>query len=196
MLAFLTSLLLVGIGELGDKTQLLTFNFALKYPRRTVFTAVVIATLFLQLVAVLLGNLLGNTFDPLYLRIIAGVLFVSFGIWELIPEAQESPRKEILQLSPFFVVFVSFLLAEMGDKTQLAAAALAMQYKNWVGVWAGASLGMITADLLAIWVAGFFRTELAKTILKYMAAVIFIVYGASILIAVFIVHPTVITVPR
>lgn len=196
MQAFLTSMLLVGIGELGDKTQFLTFNFALKYPKNVVISAVIAATLVLQLIAVGLGGIIGNLLDPMYLKIIAGVLFISFGIWEFIPESKNEKKKEIFKLSPFFLVFFSFLVAEMGDKTQLSAAALAMDYKEFFMVWAGASTGMIITNLLAIWIAGIFNNKMAKTYFKYLAAVLFLTFGVYTLIAAFAMNPVIIMVPK
>jgi putative Ca2+/H+ antiporter (TMEM165/GDT1 family) len=54
------------------------------------------------------------------------------------------------RLGPFLTIAGAFFLAELGDKSTLATAALASQYQVFVPVWLGASAGMLAADGLAV----------------------------------------------
>jgi len=78
----------------------------------------------------------------------------------------------------FFVVF----LAELGDKTQLAAmAATAKTGDVWM-VFVSASLALIFATLLGVLVGGFLFKHVSPQVIKYCAAFAFILVGVWMLI--------------
>ena len=51
----------------------------------------------------------------------------------------------------FGTTVLAFFLAEMGDKTQVATVMLAAQYKAWLAVVAGTTLGMMLANAPVVW---------------------------------------------
>jgi Predicted membrane protein len=52
----------------------------------------------------------------------------------------------------FGTTLVAFFLAEMGDKTQVATVALAAKYQALLPVVAGTTLGMMIANVPAVFV--------------------------------------------
>ena len=81
-----------------------------------------------------------------------GGSFIAMAAWMLIPDklddagADKAPR-----LGVFGTTLLAFFLAEMGDKTQVATVMLAAQYKAWLAVVAGTTLGMMLANAPVVW---------------------------------------------
>jgi putative Ca2+/H+ antiporter (TMEM165/GDT1 family) len=76
-------------------------------------------------------------------------------------------------MTAFWASLVFVVLAEMGDKTQLATVALAAKYQSSVAVWFGTNIGMLIADAIGI-VMG---KHIPERAVKWGAAVIFIGFG-------------------
>jgi putative Ca2+/H+ antiporter (TMEM165/GDT1 family) len=79
---------------------------------------------------------------------------------------------------------VTFFLAEMGDKTQLATIALAAHYATPVPVIAGTTLGMLLADVPAVFVGNKFAEKIPMKLVHRIAAAIFAVMGLLTLLRV------------
>ena len=80
-------------------------------------------------------------------------------------------------LSTFGVIF----LAEMGDKTQIAAMTLAADTKRPVAVFVGAALALVCVSALGVAVGAALGHYLPKEWLERVAAVAFIVIGVLML---------------
>jgi putative Ca2+/H+ antiporter (TMEM165/GDT1 family) len=176
---FLAALAVIALAELGDKTQLLTFGFAARYPFWQVISAVACATAALMAAAVIFGGFL-NQFIPLfYVQLFAGSLFILFGLWTLFgKDKDEDKEKEKGGAgNPFWIVFGSFFLAELGDKTQLATLALSAKYGAPFQVWLGATLGMIIINLISVLAGGWTRRYIPEKVVKYVGAAVFILFG-------------------
>ncbi len=126
MTVFLTTLGLIGAAEMGDKTQLLTLALAARLPLGAVLGGVVVATLLNHALAVVVGGAALLVVPASVLRAAAGLSFIGFGLWTLRGD-QLAGNEERRVGPPLVTVAVSFFLAEMGDKTQLATAVLAAQ---------------------------------------------------------------------
>jgi putative Ca2+/H+ antiporter (TMEM165/GDT1 family) len=164
---FLAALAVIALAELGDKTQLLTIS------------AVACATAALMAAAVIFGGFL-NQFIPLfYVQLFAGSLFILFGLWTLFgKDKDEDKEKEKGGAgNPFWIVFGSFFLAELGDKTQLATLALSAKYGAPFQVWLGATLGMIIINLISVLAGGWTRRYIPEKVVKYVGAAVFILFG-------------------
>ena len=84
--------------------------------------------------------------------------------------------------SLFFSTFVLIFLAELGDKTQLAAMARAAT--NGHGKWTvffGASLALVVSTLLAVFFGSLLARFVPPHIIKIAAGVLFIVCGGLLL---------------
>lgn len=80
-------------------------------------------------------------------------------------------------LTTFGIIF----LAEMGDKTQLAAMTMSAQTKRPWAVFIGASLALAAVSAIGVLVGGFVGDYVPLVWVKRVAAVAFIVIGVLML---------------
>lgn len=190
MTALLTTFFLVGLAEMADKTQLLTLCLTCKYPPRKVLLGVALAIAVLNLAAVLVGGLAGQLLPVGPIKIVAGVLFIAFGLWTLLArddpadESCEVPAEERARGGAVLAVAGAFLVAEIGDKTQLATLSLAARFETFFLVWLGASLGMLLANGLAIGGGTLLSDRLPESTLKKISGGLFITFGVWTLVDV------------
>ncbi|MBQ0104657.1 MAG: TMEM165/GDT1 family protein [Armatimonadetes bacterium] len=165
----------VFMGEMGDKTQLVTLTFATRYNWKVVMAGVFCGTMLLDFLSVCLGNILNRYIEPSYISLIAGVAFLIFALWSIREDSEEEENIRDAK-SPFIAVFLTFFLAEMGDKTQLTTLAVSTQY-NWLCVWTGAVLGMVLADGIAVFVGMKLGKMINKKLMKILACILFALFG-------------------
>jgi len=182
--AILLSFGVIFVAELGDKSQLMAMTFALRYRWWVVIAGITVATTFVHLVSVGVGHFLGAALPTTAISIVGGIAFVIFGLWtlrgdSLFDEEEQKARK--VTGSAFLAVASAFFLAELGDKTMLATVTLAAD-NDWVGVWIGSTVGMVTADALAIVVGALLGKHLPENFVKVGAAVLFFAFGAWLIL--------------
>ena len=81
----------------------------------------------------------------------------------------------------FWTTFGTLFLAEMGDKTQLAAITLAAQTRSPVSVFLGAALALALVSLIGVAVGTVLGKYLPQDLLHKLAAAAFIIIGALML---------------
>ncbi len=178
MNAFLASTGFVILAEMGDKTQLLAMALACRFCWYIVMLGVFAATLANHFLAVAAGAYLTKIIPIWYVQVAASASFILFGFWTLRGDTLQGEDKRF-SYSPFWTVAVAFFFAEMGDKTQLATVALAAEYKNILFVWFGTTTGMLIADAIGILVGIVLGKRIPERIIKWVAALIFILFGVS-----------------
>ena len=176
MTAFLTSLVIVVLAEMGDKTQLLAMAFASRFRWQNVMWGVFAATLANHLFAVVVGNYLTNVSPLNTIKIAASASFIIFGLWTIRGDKLDG-EDEKFNFSPFWTVTIAFFFAEMGDKTQLATVALAADFKSVVPVWTGTTTGMLIADAIGIIAGIVLHKTIPERRIKWFAATVFIAFG-------------------
>jgi putative Ca2+/H+ antiporter (TMEM165/GDT1 family) len=176
MTAFLASLAIVFLAEMGDKTQLLAMAFATRYRWQTVLLGVFAATAANHLLAVGVGNYLTNIVPLPHIKIAAATSFILFGLWTLRGDKLNNEDKRF-NFNPFWTVAVAFFLAEMGDKTQLATVALAAEFTTVMPVWLGTTTGMLIADAAGIVAGIVLHKKIPERQIKWFAALVFIAFG-------------------
>jgi putative Ca2+/H+ antiporter (TMEM165/GDT1 family) len=77
----------------------------------------------------------------------------------------------------FGTTAVAFFLAEMGDKTQIATVALAARYPDLVQVVLGTTLGMMLANVPAVFLGDRMVRKVSMRVVHAVAAAIFAVLG-------------------
>lgn len=82
----------------------------------------------------------------------------------------------------FLVSFGIMLLAEVGDKTQLAIISLAGRYRSPWTVFAGAALAMILATGLGVLIGGFLPALFGVRGIRYVSGGLFILFGVLVLV--------------
>lgn len=177
MTAFVASFILVFLAEMGDKTQLLSMAFAAKYGARKVLTAVFLATLVINSIAVAIGRALTVVIPMDAISLAAAVSFIIFGMWMLRPEKTGGQDKGSSRYGPVMTVVIAFFLAELGDKTQLAAISLAVKYGNPIAVLAGATLGMVGANAVGVTAGAVIGRYIPEKVIKRLSAAAFILFG-------------------
>ena len=181
MYAFLLSTAVIFVAELGDKSQLMAMTFATRYRARDVLIGITVATAIVHLASVGIGRFIGGSFAEHQgmIAIIAGIAFIFFGAWTLrgdeLTDAEASKFKNVTGAA-ILAVGTAFFLAELGDKTMLAAITLATQ-EGWFGTWIGSTLGMVAADALAIGVGAVLGRRLPEKTIKIGAAALFVLFG-------------------
>jgi putative Ca2+/H+ antiporter (TMEM165/GDT1 family) len=178
MEAFLVSLSTVAIAEMGDRTQLLSLMLAAHYRRPwPILAGVLCATLANHLLAALVGVRLGRFLTPARLDVAVGVSMIVMALWALKPDTLRE-RTEARSSGAFIATLVSFFIAEIGDKTQIATLALAAGYSNLPAVVAGTTAGMLLANAPVVFLGKAFSERLPLKKLHYVASALFLVLGA------------------
>jgi putative Ca2+/H+ antiporter (TMEM165/GDT1 family) len=185
MEALFVSLSVVTLAEIGDKTQLLALLLAAKFRRPfPIIAGIVVATVANHTIAAGLGVVVAEWLGGTALRWIIGLLFLAMAGWTLIPDKMDEAPRMWERAGPFVATLLSFFLAEMGDKTQLATVALGARFGDLLAVTAGTTLGMLVADIPAVFVGGAFAERLPMTLVRAIAAALFAVLGVMALLNV------------
>ncbi|HEY6094520.1 MAG TPA: TMEM165/GDT1 family protein [Gallionellaceae bacterium] len=176
----------VALAEIGDKTQLLAFILAARFRKPIpIIAGILVATLLNHGLAGALGAWITAMTSPEILRWVLGLSFIGMAIWTLIPDAIEEEETQIAsRLGVFGATLVTFFLAEMGDKTQIATVALAAHFPNPVLVVTGTTLGMLLADVPAVFVGDRLAQKIPMKLVHSIAAGIFAVLGILTLLRV------------
>lgn len=178
MEAFLISTGVVALAEIGDKTQLLALILAAKFRRPwPIVAGILVATLVNHAFAGALGAWISTVMDAQTLRWILGVSFIAMAIWILIPDKMDADESSLARYGVFGTTLVTFFLAEMGDKTQIATVALAAQYSAFWAVVAGTTLGMMIANVPAVVLGDRIADKMPVRLVHIIAACIFAVIG-------------------
>jgi putative Ca2+/H+ antiporter (TMEM165/GDT1 family) len=183
MEAFLVSTGVVALGEIGDKTQLLALILAARFKRPLPIVAgILAATVANHTLAGMVGAWLTSLLGPELLRWILGLSFMAMAVWLLIPDELEAAEVASGRYGVFVTTLVTFFLAEMGDKTQLATVALAARFPDLYAVIAGTTLGMLLADVPAVLFGERVARKIPARIVHAVAAAIFAIIGLLVLI--------------
>jgi putative Ca2+/H+ antiporter (TMEM165/GDT1 family) len=179
MYALLTSTGVVAISEIGDKTQLLALLLAARFRKpMPIILGIFVATVLNHAAAALAGEWVASAVDPAYLQWGLGLLFIAMAVWALIPDKlDEGEGSKVYAGGAFISTAIAFFLAEIGDKTQIATAALAAQFDALVPVVIGTTLGMMIADVPAVFVGNTAGHRINLKLVRYVAAAIFAVLG-------------------
>ena len=177
MESFLTSTGVVALAEIGDKTQLLALLLALRFRKPVpIIAGILIATLLNHALAGALGAWLTSVVAPHAMRWILAGSFFAMAIWALIPDKLDpnEPVRDWHGSRVFGVTFVAFFLAEIGDKTQIATVAMAAHYSQVLLVVAGTTLGMLIADVPAVFAAESIASRVPLKLIRSIAAAMFV----------------------
>ncbi len=179
MNALLVSTGVVALAEMGDKTQLLAFLLAARFKKPVpIILGILIATLLNHGLAGALGSWITQNVNPETLRWILGLSFIAMAIWTLIPDKiEEDDAKLIQKFGVFGATLVTFFIAEMGDKTQIATIAMAARFDNMLLVVIGTTLGMMIANVPAVYLGEKFANRIPMRLVHSVAALIFFILG-------------------
>ena len=179
MEAFLVSTGVVALAEIGDKTQLLAFILAARFKKPApIILGILCATLVNHGLAGAIGAWLTGAINPAALRWLLGSSFIGMAIWTMIPDKIEEEESHVAtRLGVFGATLITFFLAEMGDKTQIATLALAAHYGTPLIVVSGTTLGMLLADVPAVFIGDRLASKIPMKLVHSIAAGVFAVLG-------------------
>ena len=195
---FFISFLMVFVSELGDKTQLLVLSFSGKDKTFKILLGVAIGSFFSHGLAILFGSSI-NFFDNYLLqntlKIFTYISFILIGLYSFIPKkvllSMDNSKKDgiinklysfgnisNLKLGYTFIVAISIIIGEIGDKTFLASIGLGIQYSNLkLSLIIGAILGMVVCDAIAIFFGKFLSNHISEESMKKLSGILFIIFG-------------------
>lgn len=183
MEALLLSTSVVALAEMGDKTQLLSFVLAAKLKHRTaIIFGILFATLANHFFAGYVGAWLASQVSPQTVKWVVALSFFAFGLWALKPDKLDE-NQNLRGTGVFVTTLIAFFLVEMGDKTQLATIALAARYDSLTSVVMGTTLGMMIANVPAVWVGEKLTHKINMKVMHWIAAALFFVLGVLALFA-------------
>ena len=186
--AIITSFGVVFIAELGDKTQLLALGFGAKHSLRLVAIGLTLGYGIANLLAVIVGGLLGAALPERPIQIVSGIVFIVFAVLALRRDSDtaEADINSVDTLGgatgPKVVgaIALAIAIAEMGDKTQITTATLASQAAP-VGVWVGATLGAASSGMVGAVAGRSIGHRISPRAVNVASAVLFAGFGIAML---------------
>ena len=184
MEAFLVSAGVVALAEVGDKTQLLTLVLASRYGKPwPLLAGIVTATVLNHALAAALGTWIAGALAPDVLRWLLAASLLAMAVWVLIPDKVDDDTRVSRDMRGIFLTTTMlFFLVEMGDKTQIATAALAARYASLGAVVLGSTTGMIVANAPIAFLGRPLANRLPARAIHGIAALIFVTMGVSVLV--------------
>lgn len=172
--AIATSVWLVFVAELGDRSQLMAMALATRVSPWRVLIGISVAAAAVHVVSVGLGSIMGSVLSPRTVNIVGGLAFVAFGLWAL--RGDGAHEVDVSASVSFFSIAGLFFVAELGDKTMWTTTTLAARGSSF-GVWLGSTVGMIAADGLAVFVGAKLGSRLSARGVRFASAAVFVLTG-------------------
>ena len=143
-------------------------------------------------IAILFGSKIGlleSSSIHSIIEIITYSSFILMGIFSLISKKENSNSNEDkknsilkkisnLKISYTFIIALSIMVGEIGDKTFLASLGFGIEYPNAkVMLVLGAILGMIVSDSIAIVSGKFLSKFISDEIMQKVSGILFLLFG-------------------
>jgi putative Ca2+/H+ antiporter (TMEM165/GDT1 family) len=182
--AFGVSTGLVALAEIGDKTQLLAIVLAARFRKPVpIILGILCATLLNHAAAAALGFLIADWLTGAWFQIAVGAAFIVMAAWALIPDKEDDRAQRTNAGGVFLTTLAAFFLVEIGDKTQIATSLLAARFENILVVTAGTTLGMMLANVPAVFLGEAVTKIVPLNVVRIGAAIVFAAIGAWVIVA-------------
>jgi putative Ca2+/H+ antiporter (TMEM165/GDT1 family) len=176
----LIPMIVIGIAELGDKTQIAIFLLSTKTKEHLkLLSGIILAFLFADGAAVLAGDYITGVLPMNLIKTISGVIFILFGLIAFMNVRWEKKRHDLKK--PFYSGFTLILISELGDKTQIASGLFATRY-NPLLVLIGIMISLTLLSIMAIYLGKFISTKINERILSKIGGIVFILIGIVFLV--------------
>ncbi len=184
--ALLMSTGIVALAEIGDKTQLLALLLAARFRKPwPIVAGIFVATVLNHAIAGSLGAWLVTLVAPETMRWILAASFIAMAAWMLVPDKLDEDELKIRDnAGVFMATLLAFFMAEMGDKTQIATVMLAARYDSLVAVVVGTTLGMMLANVPAVWLGHRAATALPRRTVNVASSCLFALLGMAAVLGV------------
>jgi Ca2+/H+ antiporter, TMEM165/GDT1 family len=183
---FATVFGIVFVAELPDKTALAAVVLATRHRPWPVFLGSALALSVQSTIAVAAGSLIA-LLDPRYVRIGSGIVFLACAVlmWLRRGDADEEGASPAGFWRSLWTTFVLIFIAEWGDLTQVATAALQARYRAWVTVFVASVAALWAVTAIAVIVGNRLGKTLSPRVMQRVAAIVFAVVGVLIEIQAF-----------
>lgn len=180
--ALLTSTAVVALAEIGDKTQLLAIVLATRFKRPLpIILGILGATIANHFLAALIGGSAAAFLNGEWFRYLIAASFILMAGWTLIPDKLDEGEQKPARFGAFLTTLIAFFFVEMGDKTQIATVALAAQFQTVLMVTIGTTLGMMIANVPAVFLGNELIRRIPLKVIRIVAALLFLVIGLWLL---------------
>ena len=177
-----TAIAVVTLAEIGDKTQLLAILLATRFRKPLPIVAgILVATMANHALAALVGQQVAAVLEGPWFRYLVAASFIAMALWTLVPDAIDDLDDKPSRFGPFLTTLVAFFLVEMGDKTQIATVALAARFNDVAIVAAGTTIGMMLANVPAVFLGHEIVERVPLRTVRFIAAALFLVLGLWLL---------------
>lgn len=184
MEAIWLSTLIVAIAEIGDKTQLLAIVLACKFNKPIpIIAGIFAATMINHALAASVGFGVAQLISSKWFQVGVGVAFIAMAAWALIPDKEDEDAGAKSHGSVFMTTVIAFFLVEMGDKTQIATSLLAARFENITLVTIGTTLGMMLANVPAVYLGQAATKVVPLNVVRMIASGIFAAIGVWVVVA-------------
>ncbi|WP_375289178.1 TMEM165/GDT1 family protein [Qipengyuania sp.] len=182
-----TSTAVVALAEIGDKTMLLAILLATRFRKPfPIVLGILVATLANHGIAAFLGQSIASWLQGPWFRIAVGVSFIAMAAWTLVPDKLDDEETvKTPRLGAFLTTTIAFFVVEIGDKTQIATIALGAQFGNVLLVTLGTTLGMMIANVPAVYFGNAIVERVSLKWVRIIAALLFLVIGIWVILAAF-----------
>ncbi len=169
-------LVVIGLAEVGDKTQLSILALSMKTRNRLhLLIGAITGFLLVDGFAIAIGSEAAHVLQPTLLKTLSGILFIVFGIL-MIKEKKTGMEGRIGGEGSFLQGLTLTFIAEWGDKTQLASCLFSMKY-NPIEVLTGAMASLTGVSALSIYLGKMISRKINRRIVKNIAAALFFRIG-------------------
>ncbi len=184
MEALFTSTAVVAIAEIGDKTQLLAIVLAARFRKPLpIVLGILAATLLNHALAAGFGYLVAQWLTGRTFQIVLGVAFIAMAAWALVPDKEDEGAAQRSAGGVFLTTLIAFFLVEIGDKTQIATSLLAAKFHDVALVTVGTTLGMMLANVPAVFLGEAVTRLVPLKVVRVAAALVFAAIGLWIVVA-------------
>uniref|UniRef100_A0A1D1ZEG1 GDT1 family protein n=1 Tax=Anthurium amnicola TaxID=1678845 RepID=A0A1D1ZEG1_9ARAE len=202
--AFLASLSMIIVSEIGDETFIIAALMAMRHPKSIVLSGALTALFVMTILSTGLGRIVPNLISRKHTNSAATVLYAFFGLrllyiaWK--SNSKVSQKKEMEEVeekleggqgktalrrffsrfcTPIFLEsFILTFLAEWGDRSQIATIALAT-HKNAVGVAVGAALGHTICTSIAVVGGSMLAAKISQRTVATIGGLLFLGFSLS-----------------
>lgn len=179
---FIEAFLLVFLAEMGDKSQLLSLAFATKYKLRTVVLGIAMGIGLNHGLAIIAGAFISKYIELDYIRLLAAIVFILFGLLSLRLEYGDEEEEETSYLKnfgPVFTIAGTFFVGELGDKTQILAMTMGAMADNKIFVFLATFSSMMVVSIIGIFVGRILKKKIPEVTMNVLAAVLFLFFGLT-----------------
>lgn len=174
---FIRAFIMIFMAEMGDKSQILAMTFSTKYKVKKVFIGLFIGILLNHMLAVFIGSQLNQYFPIEMITLLAGILFVIFGLYSFRLDTNEAEELKETKYGPIITIALLFFIGELGDKTQLTAITLSSEAQYPLVILTATVLGMLFTSMFGIFLGIKFGRKIPVKYMKLGSSLVFLIFG-------------------